>query len=100
MTEVLGYQRYGAQGGDIGRLVTVQLALSHGESLLGVHFNGLFEGRLPPPEAEQTPDERAWRRTLDAYNATQRDYATFKTISLKPSPSLSLIIRWVPQLGS
>jgi len=100
MTEVLGYPTYGAQGGDFGRLVTVQLALSHRDSLLGVHFNGLFEGRLPPPEAEQTPDERAWRRTLDAYNATQRDYATFKTISLKPSPSLSLIIRWVPQLGS
>jgi pimeloyl-ACP methyl ester carboxylesterase len=68
MTEVLGYPRYGAQGGDIGRLVTVQLALSYKDSLLGVHFNGLVEGRLPPPEVEQTPDERAWRRALDTYN--------------------------------
>jgi epoxide hydrolase len=78
MTDVLGYPRYGAQGGDIGRLVTVQLALTHKDSLIGVHFNGLFEGRLPPPEAEQTPDERAWRRVLDEYNATQRDYANIQ----------------------
>jgi len=78
MTEVLGYPKYCAQGGDIGRLVTVQMALSHRESLLGVHFNGLFEGRSPPPEAEQTPDERAWRRALEAYNATQRDYANIQ----------------------
>jgi hypothetical protein len=43
-----------------------------------VHFNGLFEGRPPPSEAEQTPDEQAWRRVLNAYNATQRDYASIQ----------------------
>jgi epoxide hydrolase len=74
MTEVLGYPKYGAQGGDIGSRVTVQLALNHKGSLFGVHFNGLAEGRPPPPDAEQTPEERAWRRALAAYLSRERDY--------------------------
>jgi pimeloyl-ACP methyl ester carboxylesterase len=74
MTEVLGYPKYGAQGGDIGSRVTVQLALNHRESMVGVHFNGLAEGREPPADAEQTPDERAWRRAVAAYLSTERDY--------------------------
>jgi microsomal epoxide hydrolase len=56
MTDVLGYQKYGAQGGDIGAFVSAQLALQHKDSVLGVHFNALNEvGGQPPPEAEQTP---------------------------------------------
>ncbi len=74
MTEVLGYSKYGAQGGDIGTFVTTALALNHKDSLIGVHFNGLTEGRQPPPDSEQTPDERAWRRAINAYLATERDY--------------------------
>jgi epoxide hydrolase len=74
MTEVLGYPKYGAQGGDIGSRVTVQLALNHKDSVLGVHFNGLAEGREAPPDVEQTPDERAWRGALAAYLSRERDY--------------------------
>jgi microsomal epoxide hydrolase len=74
MTEVLGYTKFGAQGGDIGSRVTVQLALNHKGSMIGVHFNGLAEGREPPPDAEQTPEERAWRRAGAAYISTERDY--------------------------
>jgi pimeloyl-ACP methyl ester carboxylesterase len=74
MTEQLGFQKYGAQGGDIGSRVTVQLALNHKDSLVGVHFNGLAEGRTPPPDPEQTPDERAWRRAGAAYLSRERDY--------------------------
>jgi pimeloyl-ACP methyl ester carboxylesterase len=74
MTETLGYAKYGAQGGDIGMGVTSQLAHNHQESVLAVHFDGLAEGRRPPPDAEQTPEERAWRREVAAYLATERDY--------------------------
>jgi epoxide hydrolase len=75
MTEVLGYPKYGAQGGDFGAFVTAQLALQHTDSVLGVHFNGLNEvAGLPPPEAEQTPEERAWRRAVIARNSVEFDY--------------------------
>jgi microsomal epoxide hydrolase len=72
MTEVLGYSRYGAQGGDVGNGVTNQLAHAYPESLLGIHFNGV--GVPPPPEAEQTEEEREWVRTVNAFVAVERDY--------------------------
>src|ERR1700682_2470476 len=72
MTEVLGYAKYGAQGGDVGSGVTNQLAHQYPDSLLGVHFNGV--GLPPPPEAEQTQQERDWVRTVNAFVAVERDY--------------------------
>ena len=72
MTEVLGYSKYGAQGGDLGSGVTAQLARQYPDSLLGVHFNGI--GGPPPPEAEQTEEERTWVRTVNAFVAAERDY--------------------------
>jgi microsomal epoxide hydrolase len=52
MTEVLGYAKYGAQGGDVGNGVTNQLAHTYPDSLIGIHFNGV--GVPAPPEAEKT----------------------------------------------
>ncbi len=72
MTDVLGYSKYGAQGGDLGSGVTAQLARQYPDSLLGVHFNGA--GGPAPPEAEQTEEERAWVRTVAAFVAAERDY--------------------------
>jgi pimeloyl-ACP methyl ester carboxylesterase len=72
MTEVLGYAKYGSQGGDVGSGVTNQLAHQYPDSLLGVHFNGV--GLPPPPEAEQTQQERDWVRTVNAFVAVERDY--------------------------
>jgi microsomal epoxide hydrolase len=40
MTEVLGYRRFGAQGGDWGNAVTVQLAREYPPALAGIHLNG------------------------------------------------------------
>jgi pimeloyl-ACP methyl ester carboxylesterase len=45
MTDVLGYPRFGAHGGDIGAMVTNRLALEHPEALIGIHVNG---GTRPP----------------------------------------------------
>jgi pimeloyl-ACP methyl ester carboxylesterase len=72
MTEVLGYSKYGAQGGDIGNGVTNQLAHAYPDSLVGIHFNGV--GVPPPLEAEQTPEEREWVRTVNAFMGVERDY--------------------------
>ncbi len=38
----LGYERYIAQGGDWGAIVTRHLGESHADRLIGVHFNMLF----------------------------------------------------------
>jgi pimeloyl-ACP methyl ester carboxylesterase len=77
MTEVLGYAKYGSQGGDVGSGVTNQLAHQYPDSLLGIHFNGVAVP--PPPEAEQTEQERAWVRTVNAFVAVERDYYNLQT---------------------
>jgi pimeloyl-ACP methyl ester carboxylesterase len=74
MTEVLGYPKYGAQGGDLAGPLTAQLAREHPDALIGIHLNGAPAGGPLPPETQQTPEERAWIQTVNEYNATQRDY--------------------------
>jgi hypothetical protein len=93
MTEQLGYPKYGAQGGDIGSRVTVQLALNHKDSLLGVHFNGLAEGRVP---RLRTPNRRlksglgdVRRRPISLGRGTT---STFKSTKHRPLDSRSVTI--------
>jgi microsomal epoxide hydrolase len=60
---VLGYQRYGAQGGDWGAFVTSVLALKHPERLTGIHLN-LLAVRRDPKEAPRSPEEAAYLEEL------------------------------------
>jgi pimeloyl-ACP methyl ester carboxylesterase len=39
MHEVLGYQRFGAQGGDFGAVVTQAMAMQQSDDLIGIHLN-------------------------------------------------------------
>ncbi|HEX4278376.1 MAG TPA: epoxide hydrolase [Bryobacteraceae bacterium] len=80
MTEVAGYTRFGAQGGDWGQSVTIQLASQFPQSLAGIHFTGTTARTLP--EAEQNDEEKAWVRASGAYRQTELDY--FGEQSRKP----------------
>ena len=80
MKDVAGYSRFGAQGGDWGQAVTIQLAVQFPESLAGIHFSGTTARALP--EAEQTDEEKAWVRVSGAYRQTELDY--FGEQSRKP----------------
>lgn len=57
MTEVLGYDRYLAQGGDWGALVTGFLGLDHGAYARAIHLNMLGIRSATPP---QTEAEQGW----------------------------------------
>jgi pimeloyl-ACP methyl ester carboxylesterase len=72
MRDVIGYPRFGAQGGDWGQAVTIQLATQFPDSLAGVHFSGTTARALP--EAEQTEEEKAWVRLSNAYRQNEIDY--------------------------
>jgi len=72
MTEVLGYARFGAQGGDWGQAVTIQLAAQFRASLIGIHLSNV--GARPIPETEQSDEERAWVRASTAFRAAEMDY--------------------------
>ncbi|MBV8683249.1 MAG: epoxide hydrolase [Caulobacteraceae bacterium] len=57
MTRVLGYDRYLAQGGDWGALVTSCLGFDHGEHVRAIHLNMIG---LRPPGGPKSEAETAW----------------------------------------
>ena len=89
MREVLGYDRFGAQGGDWGAFVTGQLGHAHAEHLIGVYLTmpvipGLL-GKRAARRDQYGPDEQ-WmlaradetRRLTEAHVAVhRRDPQTF-----------------------
>jgi len=64
MTDVLGYRRFGAQGGDWGAFVTSRLGLQFAERVIGIHLNLLAVRRDPKMVASPTPEEAAFLREL------------------------------------
>ena len=58
----LGYQRYGAQGGDWGSSISRELGIAEPERVVGVHLNTLLTTSPPDPAAlaDLTETERAY----------------------------------------
>ena len=65
MTDVLGYTRFGAQGGDWGSFITSRLGYSHAEKVIGIHLNLLAVRRDPQMLQNPTAEEQ---RFLDELN--------------------------------
>jgi pimeloyl-ACP methyl ester carboxylesterase len=95
----LGYERYGAQGGDMGALIAPALGRIAPESVIGIHVNAASVGFIPlgpVPEdvqAELTDQERQrlasiGRFTTDGfgYNAVQSTRPQTLTYGLTDSP--------------
>jgi pimeloyl-ACP methyl ester carboxylesterase len=60
MTDVLGYQRYAAAGGDFGSVVTQLLALAHPESVVGIHVTDLGFFTLNAYQPDLTAAEKQY----------------------------------------
>jgi microsomal epoxide hydrolase len=93
MTNELGYQRFAAQGGDWGSLVTEQLARSHSKSLLGIHltdvpFWHLLRRPDDPSHAEQKflDKNKKWMAKEGAYASIQGTRPYTLAASLNDSP--------------
>ena len=69
----LGYERFAAQGGDWGAMVTTQLALRHPDRLLGVHLNMPIAA---PTADEPTPAELEALAGFDHYQRWEAGYST------------------------
>lgn len=70
MQDVLGYDRFGAQGGDWGALVTAQLGHKYADRLTGVHFTSVVS--LPPGWSRPRPWNML-QRAVDAATPENRD---------------------------
>lgn len=79
MTETLGYQRFAAQGGDLGSAVSTWLGADHADVVAAVHLN-----LCVPPMSDPTedPDELKWRS--DYIAVQQRESAYMMEHATKP----------------
>jgi microsomal epoxide hydrolase len=93
MTEVLGYERFAAAGGDVGTNVTKALARQHPELLTGIHLTdvGYPTGQedfstMTEAEREYVGFTQGWWFTQGAYNMMQSTKPQTIAFSLNDSP--------------
>ena len=77
LMRVLGYERYGVQGGDWGAIVAGRLAEARPDAVAGLHLN------FPPPfpvidPADVPPEEVAWQEELDGWRTREAAYSTLQ----------------------
>lgn len=73
MTEIIGFDQYAAQGGDIGAVVAVQLAYLYPEHLKAIHLNLPLWFHIPETELSET--EKNWlKESQDNFNGPSFDY--------------------------
>ena len=77
----LGYERYGAQGGDWGAMVTTSLAGQDADHVAGIHLNMVI-GFPGPDDDDPTDAEQAALASLDFYQ--QQDSGYSKEQSTRP----------------
>ncbi len=94
MTERLGYQHYGAHGGDWGSTVTEQLARSHSDSIVGIHltdvpYSHLFEkfDDLSAEEEKFVAKSQEWQMKEGAYAMIQGSRPQSLAAALNDSPA-------------
>lgn len=75
MTEVLGYERFAAHGGDWGSTVTEHLARSHAKSVVGIHLTDVpfWHGFQKP--SDPSPAEAEYLAAIERYPVTEGAYA-------------------------
>ena len=74
MTGVLGYQRFGAQGGDWGAFVTSRLGFAFAQRMIGIHLNLLAVRRDPKMVASPTPEEKVFLEQLSHFLKEETGY--------------------------
>jgi microsomal epoxide hydrolase len=74
MTDVLGYRRFAAQGGDWGAFIVSCLAAAHPAALAGIHLNLLAVRRDVTSPASPTAEERAYVEELAHWQREETGY--------------------------
>jgi microsomal epoxide hydrolase len=74
MTDVLGYQRFGIQGGDWGCFVASVMGHRYPERVTGIHLNMLAVRRDPAMLADPTPEEKTYLAQLNHFLKEEMGY--------------------------
>jgi len=91
----LGYEKYGAHGGDFGSGVSTSLALQYPDNIIGLHVNNiegyykpyfLDEVKLSVEEVQFEKEDEAWYDSEGAYSHQQRTRPITLAYGLNDSP--------------
>jgi microsomal epoxide hydrolase len=74
MTDVLGYQRFAAQGGDWGAFITTCLGAFYPDRVAGIHLTLLAAGRDGTPAATPSEDEKRYLDELKHWEREETGY--------------------------
>jgi pimeloyl-ACP methyl ester carboxylesterase len=74
MSELLGYHRFGAQGGDWGSFITARLGYAYPERLSGIHLNLMPIRRDPTMVSNPTPEESRFLDELQLWLKEETGY--------------------------
>lgn len=72
---ILGYERFGAAGGDIGSHVSRYLGLNHSDRVVAVHRTDAGVPAYFGDPVELAPEERAWIEEIAAWGAAEGAYS-------------------------
>jgi pimeloyl-ACP methyl ester carboxylesterase len=100
MTDVLGYHRFGAQGGDWGSFITSRLAYSYPDRLGGIHLNMMPLRRDPKMVANPTFEEQKYLEQLAAWLKDETGYQWIQgtrpqTLAFALSDSPAGLAAWI-----
>jgi pimeloyl-ACP methyl ester carboxylesterase len=94
LMQQLGYERFGAQGGDWGAGVATWLAIRHPQRVIGIHLNYIpgsyaphVEGPLAPDEQRFLEESAQWVESSYAYGHVQRTRPLTLAYGLNDSPA-------------
>jgi len=74
MTDVLGYQKFGAQGGDWGAFTASAMGVRHPDKLAGIHLNMLSVSPYLPPPPNPTPAEKKYAEEIRQWAKEETGY--------------------------
>ena len=105
LMQKLGYDRFYAQGGDIGAGVSIWLGVLYPESLLGVHLNyvsATFRPPLGPDLPPVTAEESAFLERMREFFAEDGAYAAIQgtrpqTLAFALSDSPVGLVAWIAE---
>lgn len=78
MTEVLGYPRYGAQGGDWGAMVTSRLGFADPQHVAGIHLNMVGVAPHPANRQNLSAAEQAWMKEMEQWRSEETGYQSIQ----------------------
>jgi microsomal epoxide hydrolase len=102
MTEVLGYKKFAAQGGDWGGFTAACLGALHADKLLGIHVNMLAVKRDASLFVNPTPEEQHYRGKLEHWLKEETGYQAIQgtkpqTLAFALTDSPAGLAAWIAE---